>query len=957
MMVRVSALVAAVVCGFALLAERVLGAGSVSSGSFTLDWEVNGDFITMTMSTTQAGKYLSVAYNTGSSGHTDADSVVGWINGDGSATVFDAYDPSGRSRHNADPSQDITGVSSSVTGGVTSITFTRPLVTGDSSDNDIVDGMRVYYATGNFFGSGTTQYSEHSSRANMGLVNFLLDGSDGTDAPSQSPTDSPSPSPTSSPVGTTVGSVEDAVSGFLLEWERRSASITFTMSGPADATGYVGMGISNGPSGHSETDSVIGWINGDGSLTVFDAFDLSGKNRHLADASQDITDVSGALVNGVLSITYTRPLVTGDAADNDVEDDMSVFWALGSSFGSGTTAYAEHTERGKIGGTVDFLTGGDTRAPTSAPVVTTIGGVEDAGSGFALDWVLRGDEVTFTASGPAGADGYVGVGFGTGASGHSDTDSVVGWVNDDGSFTVFDAYDPSGQDRHLADASQDIFDVSAERVNGVLSITYTRLLATGDAEDKDVQDGMRVFWALGSFSGAGTTAYAQHDARGSIANVDLLSDVSPLVPDENGIVVGTFDSNGFKMRWETDAAAGTVSFELQSDRAGYIGVGLGESDGSSFHSSDNPDVVGCWVSGGNGVVTDGTAKSSASEPNRDAQQDWTITAAAIVNGVTTCTVVRDLVTGDPNDQDLNIGPQTMWYAKGTNSANGNSFVFGHQEGTGSGAFTADILAGGEATEGANGGIDLVVVAAVVGGILGVCGLVYVVRRRGSPGGPMLARSAGSVTKPALGAGSGSGSASALGPRSSYKGSFHRSATGDSFVSSSSSTKSKSKTKTKTKKSGGNGDYNGPTAIAMAVPDSMPPPPPGADFEDGPEPEYMGKAQRQSTGFSRFKERVSDRLAFPWSRPEQRASMPWEAGKSGERTGEMLSGSMSSISSSTGGSSASSKSRKKKKKKHRTNRPATSGSPADNVVAVRPDGGWGTPAPEGMGSRASRMPEI
>ena len=73
--------------------------------------------------------------------------------------------------------------------------------------------------------------------------------------------------------------------------------------------GYVSIGFSDRAGKMGPADAYAGWVDGSGTGHVLD-FSTNGHSIEVSEAQQDATLVSSTLVNGVLTISFTRALDT-----------------------------------------------------------------------------------------------------------------------------------------------------------------------------------------------------------------------------------------------------------------------------------------------------------------------------------------------------------------------------------------------------------------------------------------------------------------------------------------------------------------------------------------------------------------------------------------------------------------------------------------------------------------------
>jgi hypothetical protein len=127
---------------------------------------------------------------------------------------------------------------------------------------------------------------------------------------------------------------------------------------------------------------------------------------------------------------------------------------------------------------------------TTAPAAVTPGVPVPAGGDavqspdgmMSVSWIVTGMSIEITMT--AKAAGYVGVGWAAaGSMPHINADMIVGWVDDaSGVPTLLDTYSTQ-EGQPATDAHDDVTLVNGTQIAGTTSITFTRLLVTGDAMD------------------------------------------------------------------------------------------------------------------------------------------------------------------------------------------------------------------------------------------------------------------------------------------------------------------------------------------------------------------------------------------------------------------------------------------------------------------------------------------
>ncbi|MFX1335427.1 MAG: DOMON domain-containing protein [Promethearchaeota archaeon] len=113
---------------------------SFNGGDYQLNWQIEGDTIFVGIIGATTG-WVAIGFNP-STAMKDADMVFGWVLADGmTVEIIDAYSTGINGPHPADTDQggttDILSFDGSESSGITTIEFSRLLITGDQYDNDI----------------------------------------------------------------------------------------------------------------------------------------------------------------------------------------------------------------------------------------------------------------------------------------------------------------------------------------------------------------------------------------------------------------------------------------------------------------------------------------------------------------------------------------------------------------------------------------------------------------------------------------------------------------------------------------------------------------------------------------------------------------------------------------------------------------------------------------------------
>lgn len=138
-------LLLAVAAGFAAAGEWK----STDAGDFHLEWMVDGSNLNVKVSAPTEG-WVAVGFDP-SNKMKDADILIGYVE-DGEVVIEDHYGNSPishRSDERGDGSNDLSNIAGSERNGVTELSFTIPLNSGDSRDRVLVEGesYKVIFAS------------------------------------------------------------------------------------------------------------------------------------------------------------------------------------------------------------------------------------------------------------------------------------------------------------------------------------------------------------------------------------------------------------------------------------------------------------------------------------------------------------------------------------------------------------------------------------------------------------------------------------------------------------------------------------------------------------------------------------------------------------------------------------------------------------------------------------------
>ena len=132
----------------------------------------------------------------------------------------------------------------------------------------------------------------------------------------------------------------------------------------AETSGWIAIGIEPTDNLHKNADMIFGWMDEQGRAKVVDAFSPESLGPHPEDkelgGTTDIKLFAGSEMNGITTIEFVRPLITGDRFDNDIQRKTytSIIWAYGEDDDWRT----KHQEQGRSSITIET---GATRVPVT----------------------------------------------------------------------------------------------------------------------------------------------------------------------------------------------------------------------------------------------------------------------------------------------------------------------------------------------------------------------------------------------------------------------------------------------------------------------------------------------------------------------------------------------------------------------------------------------------------------
>ena len=342
---------------------------------FCVSWAVDPGAgtirLSMNSSAVPSGGYLGVGFGTAFGTMCPADIYLGWRSTN--FPIVDSWCGSGENSVVTDTHQDATGASGSYANGVTSVSFVRPLNTGDVHDRTIIQGgsLNLTWAVGPSDGGGFSP-GGHNQNLNVGFgyVTLVLYPFQPPPAPplpppltSPPPLPPPPPSPLFPPLPPSpppaacvlLGTCpppppplwqswcSDATASplFCLGWSYCGAD-TITLRVRGTTTGAVSVGFTTAAQKMSPADVYVAWVNcATGASAVSDRTS-SGYLMPTADATQAATVVSGSCGGSVMEVIFTRPLLNANGVNVAIAagSGQNIIWSLHDTPPPGLAAHS-----------------------------------------------------------------------------------------------------------------------------------------------------------------------------------------------------------------------------------------------------------------------------------------------------------------------------------------------------------------------------------------------------------------------------------------------------------------------------------------------------------------------------------------------------------------------------------------------------------------------------------------
>ena len=317
------------------------------SGDFRAAYgpNANGDGILFEIEADTTG-WLSLGWAPlGAQAHDGTDMVVAWVTNAGALVTRDTRSTS-FSQPGTDAVDNVTPGTGTEASGVTSVSFERLYVTGDTAgDVDIVDGpMEVHWA----YAASDSPAAKHIA---AGVVEVNLQSTTNLTPPPP-----PGPGNGTATASTSGGGFASFDGAFVVRYAVSPDASSITFNVDAATSGWVGFGFSLGARDHLNTEMWVCSVAGDGTVTALDTYSTARALPASDDAlggAQDLTDVSGSITNGRMQVRFTRLIETGTPGDLTIPDGfVNLQYGLGSGGISGAS-FTKHSSAGM--GSVNFF--------------------------------------------------------------------------------------------------------------------------------------------------------------------------------------------------------------------------------------------------------------------------------------------------------------------------------------------------------------------------------------------------------------------------------------------------------------------------------------------------------------------------------------------------------------------------------------------------------------------------
>eukprot|EP00761_Pharyngomonas_kirbyi_P001506 gb/GECH01001510.1/.p1 GENE.gb/GECH01001510.1/~~gb/GECH01001510.1/.p1 ORF type:complete len:742 (+),score=171.60 gb/GECH01001510.1/:1-2226(+) len=316
---------------------------------------------------------------------------------------------------------------------------------------------------------------------------------------------------------------------FQLSWtvDLNQSIIRLALESPhaTESDHWLGFGLSPISGGMAEADIMLGWIEKDGNAIITDRWaEKEGlpKNDTILGGTDDVSLVSGEIVNGHVKLEIERKLDTGDPFDHvintDPKNQSQVIWAVGN-VKDGVPQYHNHRGKAQIAFVSPDISSSSSSEPSSSSSTTSSGSSSNShsasfgGGDFHISWEMDLDrkaiQITMESPRADSKDHWIGFGLSPVSGGMSDADIFLGWIQENGSAIITDRW-ASTEQRPKNDTeiggTDDVRLISGGLTDdgGYLRITFERDFDTGDQYDHIISTNPKnqtsVIWAFGKLN-------------------------------------------------------------------------------------------------------------------------------------------------------------------------------------------------------------------------------------------------------------------------------------------------------------------------------------------------------------------------------------------------------------------------------------------------------------------------
>ncbi|KAL9982002.1 hypothetical protein ACROYT_G010781 [Oculina patagonica] len=506
---------------------------------------------------------------------------------------------------------------------------------------------------------------------------------------------------------------------FMVMWYFDTKNDKIVIRLRVKTTGWVGFGFAeNAPNNMQNYDVIVGGFdNGQGYLNDYYT---QGRTQPQPDANQDYTLISASESGGYTELMFERPLDTGDSKDYKfvTGNQFHVIWAYGGNDITSSTNFVQHSQSTR--GWSDkmtvpnilqvTLTPSINPTPSSPPpMAMTTANIPNPTTGFNVTlsfdnnqfmvmWYFdtKYDKIVIHLR--VKTTGWVGFGFAENAPNNMQNYDVIVGGFDNGQGYLNDYY-TQGRTQPQPDANQDYNLTSASESGGYTELMFERPLDTGDSKDYKFVAGnqFHVIWAYGGNDITSSTNFVQHsqNTRGwsdkmtvpNILQVTLTPSINPTPsspppmamttanipnPTTGFNVTLSFDNNQFMVMWYFDTKYDKIVIHLRVKTTGWVGFGFAEN---APNNMQNYDVIVGGFDNGQGYLNDYYTQGRT-QPQPDANQDYTLKSASESGGYTELMFERPLDTGDSKDYKFVTGNQfhVIWAYGGNDITSSTNFV-------------------------------------------------------------------------------------------------------------------------------------------------------------------------------------------------------------------------------------------------------------------------------------------